>query len=235
LNLSASSPLELRGVSGTCSDGTSVNCISASFAAGRLHILRGASGSGKTALFRFTGLLEPPAEGEVLMDGHATCGLGEDARTELRMQRLGFAFAAPFLLSTFSVIENVAMPLFKISRVDPEEARRRTEAVLDFVGLPTAVEARVEELTVPAQYDVALARGLVNEPGALLVEELDGVLSGSQLEEFVRLLRKAAVTFGTAIIATASPELKTQAGDRVLDIDHGVVVRDSECLPEICG
>ena len=235
MNLSTSSPLELRGVSGTCADGAGVSGISAAFSAGRLHILRGAIGSGKSAIFRFTGLLEQPTEGEVLMDGSATCGLDEEARTELRTQRLGFAFAAPFLLSSFSVVENVAMPLFKISQVDPEEARRRTEAMLEFVGLPCAVETRIEDLTVLAQYRVALARGLVNEPVALLVEELDSVLAGVELEEFVQLLRKAAVTFGTAIFATASPDLKTQAGDRVLDIDHGVIARDSECLPETCG
>ncbi|MEP6671557.1 MAG: ATP-binding cassette domain-containing protein [Chthoniobacter sp.] len=235
MNLPATSPLELRGVSGTCADGTSVSGISTAFSTGRLHILRGASDSGKTALFRFTGLLEHPAEGEVLINGSATCSLDEEVRTELRTQRLGFAFAAPFLLSSFSVIENVAMPLFKISQVDPDEARRRTEAILEFVGLAGAVEARVEDLEAPAQYRVAIARGLVNEPAALLVENLDGMLAGAELEEFADLLRKAAVTFGTAIIATASMDLKTQAGDRVLDISDGVIARDSECLPETCG
>lgn len=209
--------------------------ISTAFSTGRLHILRGANGSGKTALFRFAGLLEHPAEGEVSINGSATCGLTEEVRTELRTQRLGFAFAAPFLLSSFSVIENVAMPLFKISQVDPDEARRRTEAILEFVGLATSVEARVEDLEPPAQYRVAIARGLVNEPAALLVEELDGVLAGTELEEFADLLRKAAATFGTAIIATASPDLKTQPGDRVLEISNGVIARDSECLPETCG
>jgi lipoprotein-releasing system ATP-binding protein len=228
-------PLELRGVSGTCSDGTAICGVSAAFCSGRLHILRGASDSGKTALFRFAGLLEPPAEGEVMVLGNATRSLDEDARAELRTQRLGFAFGAPFLLSTFSVIENVAMPLFKISQVDPSEARRRTEAVLDFVGLPSAVEARVEDLTASAQYSVAIARGLVNEPAALLVEDLDGVLAGGELDHFVNLLRKAAAAFGVAIIATASPDLKTQPGDRVLDIGQGVIVRDSEFLPETCG
>lgn len=235
LNPPPTSPLELRGVSGTCSDGTGVVGISTLFSTGRLHILRGASGGGKTALFRFAGLLERPAEGEVLIQGSATCGLDEEVRTELRTQRLGFAFAAPFLLSSFSVIENVAMPLFKISQVDPEEARRRTEAILEFVGLATAVEARVEDLDAPAQYRVAIARGLVNEPAALLVENLDGMLAGGELEEFVDLLRKAAVTFGPAIVATASADLKTQAGDRVLDIGNGLITRDSECLPETCG
>ena len=84
MNLSPPSPLELRGVSGTCSDGAGVSGISAAFSAGRLHLVRGAQGSGKSALFRFAGLLAQPAEGEVLMDGSATCGLDEAARTEQR-------------------------------------------------------------------------------------------------------------------------------------------------------
>jgi len=234
LPASATHPLELRNVSGTCTDGTAINAINTTFAAGRLHILRGASEGGKNALFRFAGLLERSMEGEVLIYGSATRNLDDDARTELRAQRFGFAFAAPFLLSSFSVIENVAMPLFKISQVDPEEARRRTESMLEFVGLSGAVEARIEELAEPAQYRVAIARGLVNEPAALLVENIDGVLAGADLEELAEVLRKAATTFGAAIIATASPEMKTQASDRVLDIHNGGIARDSEYLPEIC-
>lgn len=232
--VSATNPLELRNVSGTCTDGSGISAITTVFSAGRLHILRGPGDGGKTALFRFAGLLEPPVEGEVLIYGNATRGLEEEARTELRAQRFGFAFAAPFLLSSFSVIENVAMPLFKISQVDPEEARRRTESMLEFVGLSHAVEARIEDLSESAQYRVAIARGLVNEPAALFVENLDGVLTGADLEEFADLLRKAATTFGPAIIATASTGMKTHSADRVLEISNGVVARDSECLPETC-
>jgi ABC-type lipoprotein export system ATPase subunit len=235
LNLPAPSPLELRGISGVCTDGTSVSAISAAFAAGRLHLLRGAAGSGKAALFRFAGLLEEPAAGEVLIHGSTTHGLAAEVRTELRTQRMGYAFAAPFLLCSFSVIENVAMPLFKISHVGPEEARRRTEAILEFVGLGGAAETPVEELELPAQYRVAIARGLVNEPAVLMVENLDGVLADADLEEYAALLRKAAAAFGPAIIATVSEELKSGPGDRVLDLRQGAVVRDSECLPEACG
>lgn len=209
--------------------------ISTAFSPGRLHLLRGSAESGKTALFRFAGLLEAPAEGDVLLFGEATRGLNEAARTEMRTQRIGFAFAAPFLLSSFSVIENVAMPLFKISQVDPDEARRRTGSMLEFVGLAHAVEAQVGDLSTLAQYGVAVARGLVNEPIALLVENIDGVLAGPELEDFAVLLRKVAATFGPAIVATASPAMKTQPGDRVLDIADGVIVRDSECLPEMTG
>ena len=234
MNPPSVSPLELRNVSGTCSDGTSVNGISAAFAAGRVHLLRGANESGKTALFRYAGLLEESADGEALVNGGTTRTLGEDARTELRTQRFGFVFAAPFLLCSFSVIENVAMPLFKISQVGPDEARRRTEALLDFVGLNDLAETIVDHIEPYAQYQVALARGLINEPAVLMVENLDGTLAAAELSDFMEMLRKAAGAFDAAIIATTSPEFQPQAGDRVLDIVDGAIARDSEIQPEIC-
>jgi ABC-type lipoprotein export system ATPase subunit len=224
----------LRDVSGVSADGSSVSGISTVFAAGRLHLLRGMAESGKAALFRFAGLLEEPPEGEVFIHGSTTRGLTEEVRAELRTQRMGFAFTAPFLLGSFSVIENVAMPLFKVSHVDPEEARRRTEAILAFVGLAEAAEAPVHELQVPAQYRVAIARGLVNEPAVLLVENLDGVLTGVELEEYAALLRRAAAG-GTAIVATTSAEFQPQIGDRVLEICRGTIASDSEILPEPHG
>ena len=234
MNISPASPLELREVSGDCSDGCGVGGISTSFPAGRLHLVRGAADSGKTALFRFIGLLEKPAAGEVLVQGSATGCLSEEARTELRTQRFGFVFAAPFLLSSFSAIENVAMPLFKISHVGPDEARRRTEALLDFVGLGGSAEAVVDELPALAQYQLAVARGLVNEPAVLMIENLDGACTGADLEAYRELLRKVASAFGTTVIATASADLKPQGNDRVLDVIAGAIVRDSEVLPEIC-
>ena len=199
-----------------------------------MHLFRGLPDSGKTALFRYAGLLEKPAAGEALVDGGATGSLNEEAQTELRTQRFGFVFAAPFLLCSFSVIENVAMPLFKISQVGPEEARRRTEALLEFVGLTDSAEEIVDHIEPYAQYQVALARGLVNEPAVLMVENLDGTLVAEELQEFVELLRKAAGAFDTVVIATTSPDFQPQAGDRVLDIVDGAIARDSEFQPEAC-
>jgi ABC-type lipoprotein export system ATPase subunit len=235
VNESADIPLALRAVSCVRSEGGSVRAVSASFARGRFHILRGGADGGKELLLRLIGLLQPPDDGEVLVLGHPTRALAEDARAELRTQRFGFVFAAPFLLTAFSVIENVAMPLFKISHVSPEEARRRTDTLLDFVGLAGAAEAAVDELTLRAQYQVAVARGLVNEPSFLIVEQLDGALAGEDLQGFIAVLHRVCETFGTTVIATASPSILLAAGDRVLEIMDGTITFDSELLPEIEG
>ena len=218
--MSAEPVISLRAVS--CASGFGLP-VSADFAPGHFHLLSGESG----ALLRVLGLLDLPESGEVLVEGRATAGLDEETRAELRAQRFGFVFAAPFLLTSFSVIENVAMPLFKISHVGPGEARRRTERLLAFAEMSAAAEARIDDLTLRAQYHVALARGLANEPKVIFVENLDGTLTGEELAGFAALLRRVPAELGTTVIATASPAFAAEKNDRVLEIARGVIVRDS--------
>lgn len=224
--------LELCAASGPGQDGEVVRAFDAAFAPGRFHLLRGPAGCGTNLVLRWLGLLQPPEEGEVLVEGSATRGLSEEARADLRTQRFGFVFSAPFLLTSFTVIENVAMPLFKVSQVTPEEARRRTEALLGFAGIMDAAEYKVEELPLRVQYLVALARGLINEPSFLMVENLDGALTGEDLHFFVELLHRACERFGTTVVASASPSIPLLWPQRVIDMADGAITRDVELLPE---
>ena len=226
---SAPNVLEIRSVS--CASGFGLP-VSADFAPARFHVLLGEAGGDSSALLRVLGLLDVPESGEVVVEGQPTRALDEEARAELRAQRFGFVFAAPFLLASFSVIENVAMPLFKISQVGPEEARRRTERLLAFTEMADAAEAVIDDLTLRAQYHVAVARGLANEPAILVVENLDGALAGEELANFAALLRRVPAEFGTTVIATASPAFAVAKEDRVLEFARGVIVRDSALQPE---
>ena len=229
MSAETASVLELRAVS--CASGFGLP-VSAEFAPGRVHLLLGAAGGESSALLRVLGLLDLPETGEVLVEGRPTRELDDEARAGLRAQRFGFVFAAPFLLGSFSVIENVAMPLFKISQVGPEEARRRTERLLAFTEMSDAAEAAIDDLTLRAQYHVAVARGLANEPAILIVENLDGTLAGEELAGFAALLRRVPAEFGATVIATASPAFAVEKEDRVLELARGVIVRDSALQPE---
>lgn len=228
----AANTLELREVRGGASAGDAVNGVTVDLSPGCFHLLRGCDGGGKAALLRLLGLLERPEAGEIIVRGLPTSALSDEARAELRTQRFGFVFAAPFLLSSFSVIENVAMPLFKISQVTPDEARRRTEEMLDFVGLAEAAEWPVDELPPLAQYRVAVARGMINEPSFLLVENLDGTLVGDELAAFSELLHRVTETYGTTVVATASPAVSLRGRLRVLEIADGALAGDADLFPE---
>ena len=223
--------LEVRDI--VCQrDAISLRVPHASFARGVFYLLIGEPDSGHERLLRVLGLLDAPDAGEVFIEGESVNALSEDARLKLRERRLGFVFAAPFLLPAFTVIENVAMPLFKISDVEPAEARQRSDALLEFVGLFELAEVPCVELPTLAQHRVSLARALVNEPAALLIEGLDSALGGDDLRVFAALLREAAVRFGIAVIATVSPNFVRNSGDEVIELRGGVVLCEEPHLPE---
>ena len=223
--------LELRHATCHVRDGAALCRISLSFSPASFHLLMGEPGSGRNALLRMLGLLEPPAAGEVLFEGQPTAALTERERGEICSQRCGFLFAAPFLLQAFSVIENIAMPLFKISHVNPEQARERAERLLDFVGLKDSAQQPASELTLFQQHTVALARALANEPVLITAESLENALPPEEIARFAGLLRQASARFGVTLIASASNNFLSEPADRVIAVTASGIVRDSLPTP----
>jgi lipoprotein-releasing system ATP-binding protein len=231
--------LEARGVS--CSRAANagplapVRDVSLSIRAGTLTLLAGDGQGGENLLLRLLGLLETPDAGEILFRGGATAGLSGEARAELRNQRFGFLFAEPFLLPSFSVVENVAMPLFKISGVGAEEARKRTEAMLEFAGMADLGDELVGGLAHAQQQRVSLARALVNEPEVLIVENADAELDGEEQPAFNELIRRANAEFGATTILTAADCGQLHFTGRVIELAGGAIVRDSQSAVESGG
>ena len=188
-----------------------------------LTLIQGGEGCGKNALLRLLGLLDVPASGEIFFHGAPTRHLSGVARAALRNLHFGYLFAAPFLLPSLSVVENIAMPLLKNSVVSADEARERTQAVLDFIGLPDAMECRIDGLSMFEQQKVALARALVNRPAVLLVENIDAALDPDDLPRFSGLLRRAIVEFGATPVVTALSDASVPEADCVIRMENGAV------------
>ncbi len=205
---------------------------SAEFPAGTFTILAGAESGGRDLCLRLTSLLETPDAGEIWLEGQPTRELNDAARAELRGRRLGLVFAAPFLLPSFTAIENIAMPLFKHGQTDIEEARRRAETALDFVGLGGWEETPAEELSPYDQRCVALARALAAQPAALIAENVDLRLNETAHRAFPALLRRAAEHFQLAIIGAAEATFEAQPGDRLLRVEDGRLEKAAPLLPE---
>jgi len=229
VNFSRASALGIRDLH--CQRGPlAVHAGELDFARPGFHAIRGAASSGHEILLRVLGLLEVPESGEVFVEGATTRELTDAARLKLRERRLGFVFAAPFLLPAFTVIENVAMPLFKIADVEAAEARLRSEVLLELVALADESGTACTDLSPLQQHRVALARALVNEPAAVLIENLDTALADEDLRAFTALLRLAAKRLGVAVVATVSPDFTPAHGDRLVDVTDGFAVA-SELSP----
>lgn len=216
MNSRSASSLELRGVS-YARNGVAISDLTLELSLPGFYVLTGADGA-NGLLLRLLGLLELPTAGGVYFDGCHTSLLDESRRAALRTRAFGYVFAAPFLLPSLSVVENLAMPLFKLLEASPAEARRRAENLLAFVGLRGREEERAGDLPVAQQFTVALARALMTQPEVLIVEGLDRHLAGAELAHYCALLRLAMARRNVTVIATASSEWKGEPGDQVLEV-----------------
>ncbi len=222
------SVIELRGVSRGAGApapgdrmGGGLHEVTLGLMPGALTVVQGEAADGTRTLLRVAGLSEPADGGTVLADGEATEGWTDEQRAGFRARRLGFVYAAPFLLPAMTAIENVAMPIFKLTGATPEEAGPQARELLAQVGLAGREEIEAGELALADQYAVAIARALANSPGALLVEELDAVLAGGALQQAASLLRQVAIERGMAVLLTVARGFPTAAADRVLELAGG--------------
>ena len=209
----------------------SLHGVSLAIEPGGFTLLSGPADSGAGLMLRILGLLERPDAGEVWFESQAIGPLDEVNRFTIRNHLFGFLFAEPFLLDSFTVAENVAMPLFKISDFDIEQARVRTGEVLEFAGLSCASELGVFDLSPLDQHKVSLARALAISPRVLIVEDAGLQLPERDLRAFLGLVRTVPSVLGISVIATSPAPLPMLAPDREIRLEGGCVVADSHPVP----
>jgi len=188
------------------------------FRAGSFYHLSGPELGGKRLLLKILGLLLPPDSGEVIVDGCPVTDLGIDDLGEIRNRKFGFLFSSPFLLPAFTVLENVAMPLLKIARVETPEARMITEEILEIVGVSQIALNSAGQLGELEERLTALARALVHHPRVLIAELVGSNMQDGEAGLLLSALRASGQRLGLAVIATLAPHLSWRQADVRLEV-----------------
>jgi lipoprotein-releasing system ATP-binding protein len=183
----------------------------------------GPSGSGKSTLLNIIGLLDRPTEGTLLINGEETTQLDDHALTRLRGHAIGFVFQHHHLLSAFSALENVMMPMQGSHGRGSPEITARARRLLDSVGLLPMQNQASGSLSGGQQQRVAVARALAMNPSLLLADEPTGNLDTQSADAVFDLLKRVSREQGTSVLfVTHNPEL-AQRCDKTIQVIDGRV------------
>lgn len=183
----------------------------------------GPSGSGKSTLLNIIGLLDRPTTGLLQMAGEETTLLADQALTRLRGHHIGFVFQYHHLISAFTALENVMLPLLGAAGFPNQAMRERAEALLVSVGLTPWKNNMAGNMSGGQQQRVALARALAMNPALLLADEPTGNLDTKSADAVFALLRRINQEQGTTVLlVTHNPELGKRC-DKTIQVVDGLI------------
>ena len=190
---------------------------------GEMVAIMGPSGCGKTTLLNCLSGLDQIDAGQVLIDGVVLHELPDDERSDYRARRMGFVFQLYNLLPVLSTVENIELPLL-VSGVGAAEARRRSMAVLDLVGLSDRARHIPGQLSGGQRQRVTIARALVNQPSIVWADEptgdLDSETAGEIVDLMVELNRANGQTF---VLVTHAQDVGDRA-HRIVRMRDGLIL-----------
>ena len=185
---------------------------------GEFVAVTGPSGSGKTTFLNIAGLLETYTGGQYLLDGEDVSGLGDDARSKLRNQKIGFIFQSFNLIPDLNLFDNADVPL-RYRGLPAAERKRRIEEALSRVGLGSRMKHYPAELSGGQQQRAAIARALAGTPKLLLADEPTGNLDTQMARGVLELLEEINQQGTTIVMVTHDPELAARAQRNVHIVD----------------
>jgi len=197
--------------------------VSLSFPAGAVTLIMGPSGSGKTTLLAVLGCLLKPQVGSVMVNGIDVTAAGEEERTRIRRDQIGFIFQGFRLFKALTAVEN-AMLAMEISGKKGPQVRAQAERILENLGLSEKRHLKPDELSGGEKQRVAIARALMREPKIILADEPTASLDSQAGERITRILRDIAEEQQRTVVMVSHDEWLSRFAEKVVCLHDGKVV-----------
>ena len=200
---------------------------------GEFVALTGPSGSGKSTLLNIIGLLDRPTSGLLAINGTQTSTLNDAQLTTLRGNSIGFVFQYHCLITAFTALENVMMPLLVENEFPNAAMRTRAQALLASMDLTKWENNLANNMSGGQQQRVAIARALAMNPSLILADEPTGNLDSKSADLAFDMMRKVNVANGTTfLIVTHNMDLARRC-DRIIDVVDGQIVTTTPPVPDV--
>ena len=188
---------------------------------GEYVAIMGESGSGKTTLLNILAALDKPTAGSVTLDGRDLAGVRESALAAFRRDNLGFVFQDFNLLDTFTLEDNIYLPLVLAGR-PYKVMQERLMPLAERLGISSLLKKYPYEVSGGQKQRAAVARAMIAGPKLLLADEPTGALDSASSADLLRMFEKVNGQGQTILMVTHSVDAASHAG-RVLFIRDGVV------------
>ena len=225
---SPTSVLELKGIRksfnvGEANETEILHGIDLTLMEGEFCAVVGPSGSGKSTLLNTVGLLDRPSSGSLKICGQETSLLSDQGLTHLRGHKIGFVFQYHYLLSAFSALENVMMPMFADAGFANTAMRERAAFLLESVGLTPWLHAPATHLSGGQQQRVAVARALAMKPALILADEPTGNLDTKSADGVFELLQSVCKEQGTTVLFVTHNPLLSARCEKTIEVVDGQI------------
>ena len=188
---------------------------------GEYVAIMGDSASGKTTLLNILAALDRPTAGSVVLDGQDLAAVGDAAASAFRREHLGFVFQEFNLLDTFTLEDNIYLPLV-LAGMPYLEMNQRLRTIAGQLGIADLLKKYPYEVSGGQKQRAAVARAISTQPKLLLADEPTGALDSHATDELLRLFGELNAQGQTILMVTHSVKAASTAG-RVLFIKDGEV------------
>lgn len=194
---------------------------------GEVVTILGPSGSGKTTFLRCINFLEKADEGELIFDDK-TIDLGKVTKKEILniRRKTAFVFQNYGLFSHKTALQNVMEGLIVVQKLPKEEARKKAEDALQWVGMLERKDFYPSQLSGGQQQRVGIARAVALNPEVILLDEPTSALDPELVGETLSVIKRIAKKGITMIIVTHEMSFAEEVSDKVVFMDGGVVVEE---------
>ena len=195
--------------------------VSFSVEEGEYVAIMGESGSGKTSLLNILAALDKPTKGEIILDGKNLSSISDKEISEFRRKNLGFVFQDFNLLDTFTLKDNIFLPLV-LSGEKYETMHEKLEPIAEGLGIINILNKYPYEVSGGQKQRVAVARAIITNPKLLLADEPTGALDSKSSDSLLSIFNEINQSGQTILMVTHSTKAASHA-NRIIFIKDGTL------------
>ncbi len=191
---------------------------------GEFATIMGKSGSGKSTLLYILSTMDTDYSGELYLNNELITGKTHQQLSRIRNKNIGFVFQFHYLLSEFSVLENVMLPAKKLAEKTDAQIKKDAHEKLEMLHIGHLADQRASRISGGEKQRVAIARALINNPTILMGDEPTGNLDSHNSENVFNIFKNLKEQKGLSLLVVTHDEDFAKRTDRIIEMEDGMIL-----------